>query len=153
MDGEQWRAGRASLEVRALDGYVQTLPVSLREPARVRYDEGRVSVERLEAIIGKTAVSVAGSLPVSSGATSTSAPADDALQATLTGDVYDVAVAAAVAASATTADPALPPIAAGKGPLVLLARVTGWDDRTVNTAKLTLSGQFTFLAHPVRAPE
>jgi SAM-dependent methyltransferase len=35
----------------------------------------------------------------------------------------------------------------------LLARVTGWDHRTVNTAKLTLSGQFTFLAHPVRAPQ
>jgi ubiquinone/menaquinone biosynthesis C-methylase UbiE len=35
----------------------------------------------------------------------------------------------------------------------LLARLTGWDDRTVNTAKLTLSGQFTFLAHPVRAPQ
>jgi SAM-dependent methyltransferase len=28
----------------------------------------------------------------------------------------------------------------------LLARATGWDHRTVNTAKLTLSGQFTFLA-------
>jgi ubiquinone/menaquinone biosynthesis C-methylase UbiE len=35
----------------------------------------------------------------------------------------------------------------------LLARATGWDHRTVNTAKLTLSGQFTFLAHPVRTPE
>jgi ubiquinone/menaquinone biosynthesis C-methylase UbiE len=35
----------------------------------------------------------------------------------------------------------------------LLGRLTGWDDRTVNTAKLTLSGQFTFLAHPVRAPQ
>jgi ubiquinone/menaquinone biosynthesis C-methylase UbiE len=33
----------------------------------------------------------------------------------------------------------------------LLARVARWDDRTVNTAKLTLSGQFTFLAHPSRA--
>ncbi len=30
----------------------------------------------------------------------------------------------------------------------LLARATGWDHRTINTAKLTLSGQFTFLAHP-----
>jgi SAM-dependent methyltransferase len=30
----------------------------------------------------------------------------------------------------------------------LLARVTHWDDRTVNTAKLVLSGQFTFLAQP-----
>jgi ubiquinone/menaquinone biosynthesis C-methylase UbiE len=34
-----------------------------------------------------------------------------------------------------------------------LARVTGWDPRTVNTAKLTLSGQFTFMAHPVSAPQ
>lgn len=33
----------------------------------------------------------------------------------------------------------------------LLARATRWDHRTVNTAKLTLSGQFTFLAHPLRA--
>jgi SAM-dependent methyltransferase len=35
----------------------------------------------------------------------------------------------------------------------LLARATGWDQRTVNTAKLTLSGQFTFLAHRTRAPQ
>jgi SAM-dependent methyltransferase len=35
----------------------------------------------------------------------------------------------------------------------LLARVTRWDDHTVNTAKLTLSGQFTFLAHPARRPD
>jgi hypothetical protein len=27
----------------------------------------------------------------------------------------------------------------------------GWDDHTVNTAKLTLSGQFAFLAHPAPA--
>jgi SAM-dependent methyltransferase len=35
----------------------------------------------------------------------------------------------------------------------LLARATRWDDRTVNTAKLTLSGQFTFLARPVQRPD
>jgi SAM-dependent methyltransferase len=35
----------------------------------------------------------------------------------------------------------------------LLARGTRWDDRTVNTAKLTLAGQFTFLAHPLRAAD
>jgi ubiquinone/menaquinone biosynthesis C-methylase UbiE len=35
----------------------------------------------------------------------------------------------------------------------LLARPAGWDHRTVNTAKLTLSGQFTFLAHPARAAD
>ena len=33
-----------------------------------------------------------------------------------------------------------------------LARVTGWDHRTVNTAKLTLCGQFTFVAHPSPGP-
>jgi ubiquinone/menaquinone biosynthesis C-methylase UbiE len=35
----------------------------------------------------------------------------------------------------------------------LLARATGWDHRTVNTAKLVLSGQFTFLAHPARGAD
>ena len=42
-----------------------------------------------------------------------------------------------------------PPYAA----ISLLARAARWDHRTVNTAKLTLSGQFTFLAHPARAAE
>jgi SAM-dependent methyltransferase len=32
----------------------------------------------------------------------------------------------------------------------LLARAARWDHRTVNTAKLTLSGQFTFLAHAAK---
>jgi SAM-dependent methyltransferase len=31
----------------------------------------------------------------------------------------------------------------------LMARPAGWDVRTVNTAKLVLCGQFTFLAHPM----
>lgn len=35
----------------------------------------------------------------------------------------------------------------------LLARPAGWDHRTVNTAKLVLSGQFTFLAHPAGAAD
>ena len=35
----------------------------------------------------------------------------------------------------------------------LLARPARWDHRTVNTAKLVLAGQFTFLAHPVRAQD
>jgi SAM-dependent methyltransferase len=34
-----------------------------------------------------------------------------------------------------------------------LARVTRWDHRTVNTAKLTLCGQFTFVAHPSRSAD
>jgi ubiquinone/menaquinone biosynthesis C-methylase UbiE len=35
----------------------------------------------------------------------------------------------------------------------LLARPARWDHRTVNTAKLVLAGQFTFLAHPVPAQD
>jgi len=122
---EQWRNGRASLEVRRLDGHMQTLPVSLREPARVQYDDGQVRVDRLEATIGKTSVSVAGSIPVSSRGTSAPVAGADAVLATITGDLYDVAVAASVTASATRADSTEPPIAAGKGPFVLVARVTG----------------------------
>jgi outer membrane protein assembly factor BamA/autotransporter translocation and assembly factor TamB len=121
---EQWREGSAFLQVSALDGLVESLPVAMREPARVRYNDGRVVVERLEATLGRTSVSAAGGLPVSSGASPDSTGAD-ALLATFTGDVYDVAVVAAVAANRTTATSAQPPIAAGKGPLVLLARITG----------------------------
>ena len=68
---EQWRDGRASLEVTALDGRVHTLPVALREPARARYDDGRVVVERLEGSVGKTLVSAAGALPLTSAAGTT----------------------------------------------------------------------------------
>jgi len=115
---ERWRDGRASLQVATLDGHVQTLPIALREPARVEYDDGRVVLERFEGSVGKTSVSAAGALPLST------ASSNDALLATLTGDLYDVAVAAAVAADikGTTTEA---PIAAGKGPLVLLARITG----------------------------
>jgi outer membrane protein assembly factor BamA/autotransporter translocation and assembly factor TamB len=116
---EQWRDGRASLEVVALDARVQTLPVALREPARARYDGGRVVVERLEGSVGETLLSAAGALPLSPGT-----DAGDAVLATLTGDLYDVAVAAAVAADPARAS-SESPIAAGKGPLVLLARITG----------------------------
>ena len=35
---EQLRDARASVDVAALDGHIQTLPVALREPARLRYD-------------------------------------------------------------------------------------------------------------------
>ena len=60
---EQWRDGRASLEVTALDGHVQTLPVALREPARARYEGGRLLLDRLEGTLGKTSLSAAGACP------------------------------------------------------------------------------------------
>ena len=128
---ERWRDGRASLQVGALDGHVQTLPIALREPARVQYDNGRVVVERLEGSVGKTSVSAAGALPLST------ASGSDALLATLSGDLYDVAVAAAVAADMTRTTTEAP-IAAGKGPLVLLARITGSLESPAYAADLEL---------------
>jgi outer membrane protein assembly factor BamA/autotransporter translocation and assembly factor TamB len=127
----QWREGRASLELSALDGHVQTLPISLRDTARVQYDEGRLIVERLEGSIGETSLSAAGALPLSMPSPS------DALLATLTGDLYDVAAAASVAAN-TTQTPTDAPIAAGKGPLVLLARITGTLEAPTYAADLEI---------------
>jgi outer membrane protein assembly factor BamA/autotransporter translocation and assembly factor TamB len=125
---EQWRGGRASLEVSALDGRVQTLPVALREPVRARYEGGRLLLERLEGSLGKTSLSATGALPVESVPSTSANPATaaggDAILATLTGDLYDVAVAAAVAADAAGSS-SQTPIAAGSGPLILLARITG----------------------------
>ena len=124
---QQWREGRALLEVTALDSRVQTLPVTLRGPAGARYQDGRLLIERLEGTLGKTSFSASGALPVESASAipgAATATGGDAILATLTGDLYDVAVAAAVAASATGSSSEAP-IAAGRGPLVLLARITG----------------------------
>ena len=118
---EQLRDARASVDVAALDGHIQTLPVALREPARLRYDARRAVVERLEGSIGKTSFSVSGALPLSSGIRTPSGP-DSAVLAVLTGDLYDVAAAAAAAATPESSEPS---IAAGNGPVTLLARITG----------------------------
>jgi outer membrane protein assembly factor BamA/autotransporter translocation and assembly factor TamB len=128
---QQWRDGRATLQVTALDGHVQTLPIALRDPARAQYVDGRLVVQQLEASVGKTAVSAAGALPLST------ASSGDALLATLTGDLYDVAVAAAVAANVKGTSTEAP-IAAGKGPLVLLARITGTLESPAYAADLEI---------------
>ena len=86
----QWREGRATLQVTALDGHVQTLPIALRDTARVQYEDGRVEVQRLEGSIGRTSLSAAGALPLSTPSNS------DALLATLTGESITLAVKTAV---------------------------------------------------------
>ena len=103
---EQWRDGRASLEVSALEGRVQTLPVvaaragshALRErPAADRSTRGAIG--RTAALRSRRPSSfepIAG--PVDAGYDQ---PEPDAVLATFTGDLYDVAVAAAVAATDT----------------------------------------------------
>ena len=79
--GAMARRARPRCRWRALDGHVQTLPIALREPARVQYDNGRVVVERLEGSVGKTSVSAAGALPLSTPSSG------DALLATVSGDL------------------------------------------------------------------
>jgi outer membrane protein assembly factor BamA/autotransporter translocation and assembly factor TamB len=122
---QQWRDGRASLEVTALDGQVQTLPVALREPLRARYEDGRLLLDRLEGTIGMSSLSAAGALPIER---APSAPdvvsGGDAVRATVRGDLSDVAAVVAVAANATGPS-SQAPVAAGRGPLVLNARITG----------------------------
>jgi outer membrane protein assembly factor BamA/autotransporter translocation and assembly factor TamB len=116
---QQWRAGKARLEVSALDAHAADLTLRLREPLRARYEDERAHVDRLEASVSaesdgsaSTLVSVSGALPIS-GAT------QDSLVATVTGDI-----GAVIGAVRSTRLADLPPLSAS-GPFVLLARVTG----------------------------
>ena len=125
---EQWRDGRASLEVSALDGHVQTLPVRCASRRVCGTRTAELLIDRLEGTRRQDGAVRRRRVArrVRRGARRRErSRTPDAVLATLTGDLYDVAVAAAVAASATPAISTAPPIAAGKGPLVLLARITG----------------------------
>jgi outer membrane protein assembly factor BamA/autotransporter translocation and assembly factor TamB len=122
---QQWRDGRASLEVTALDGHLHTLPVALREPLRARYEDGRLLLDRLDGTLGTSSLSAAGALPIESAPSARDAVSGgESVRATVRGDLSDVAAAVAVAASATGASSQVP-VVAGSGPLVLLARITG----------------------------
>lgn len=111
---QDWRAGTARVEVSAFDATAGSLPIRLREPAVVRYEGERVTVERLEADAGDTLISASGDIAV------TGAGADaGGIVATITGDVDEVA--RAIAATGLTELP----ISGGTGPVALLARVGG----------------------------
>ena len=49
-----------TLEVRALDGQVRGQPLSLEQPARLRFDEGRLAVEPMQLRLGGLSVRAAG---------------------------------------------------------------------------------------------
>jgi outer membrane protein assembly factor BamA/autotransporter translocation and assembly factor TamB len=111
---EAWRSGTARVEVSSLDAKAGDLVIRLVEAARLRYDSARIHVDGLEVAAGGTRLSASGELPAFD-----PAPDDPALLVTLTGDVD--AVARAVRATGLT-DLA---VTGGRGPVALLARVTG----------------------------
>ena len=59
----EWRTGAAAVEVTSLDTTVGDLPIRVTEPARLRYEDERVHIDRLEASVGETTLSASGSLP------------------------------------------------------------------------------------------
>ena len=63
---EAWRTGAATVDVASLKATAGDLPVELAGPARVRYEDERAHIDRLDVVAGALAVSASGSLPCSS---------------------------------------------------------------------------------------
>jgi hypothetical protein len=122
---DTWRSATARVEISSLDAKAGDLVIRLVEAARLRYESARIHVDRLEATAGGTRLSASGELPAFD-----QAPDDPALLVTVAGDVD--AVARAVAATGLTDVP----ITGGRGPVALLARVTGSAQTPVVAADL-----------------
>ena len=133
---QMWRDAVASLDVASLDAKAGELPVGLAEPARVRYQQRRLSVEKLEVDAGATRLSASGDLPVfeptpnTRGADLPGPRNGDGLVLTITGDIGEAARAVAATGLAQV------PITQGSGPLALLARVTGSIESPIVAADL-----------------
>ena len=124
---ESWRRGSATVDVASLEASAGGLPIRLAGPARLGYMDDRIRIERLEATAGETRLSASGELPLFD------APAGVAASAalvTMTGDVGEIARAAAA-----TGLTDLPRIG-GRGPVALLARITGSVEAPVIAADL-----------------
>jgi outer membrane protein assembly factor BamA/autotransporter translocation and assembly factor TamB len=127
---DDWRAGRASVDVSSFEAKVGELPVRLARPAVVAYLDRVIAVTRLDATAGKTSLSVAGRLPL---AERDAVIADaDTLRATVTGDLGE--------AMASLAATGLVDVSAidGHGPVALLARVGRSLERPAMAANLEL---------------
>jgi outer membrane protein assembly factor BamA/autotransporter translocation and assembly factor TamB len=135
---EAWRSGAAALEVASLDARAGDLPIRLVEPARLRYERERVHVDRLEATVGETRLSASGDLPAFD-----AAPGATGIIVTATGDVAEVARAAAAVLPAdpggsASRNPPYVTVTGGAGPVALLARVTGAVQSPVVAADLEI---------------
>ena len=126
---DDWRRGTAEVDLTSVDGQVGELPLRLASPARVTYAGETIDVARLEADLGRTRVSVTGRI-----AARDSAPAvADGLRAQLVGDVAHVIEAVRAAGLIEQID------VDARGPLALLARVTGSLERPVVAADFDLA--------------
>ncbi len=114
---DEWRRASGVVHVVRLDARTGELPIRLVAPARAEYRDGVADISTLEATIGETRLSIAGRIPVLQDAEQV--PPAEALRATLTGDVAQALSAVRAAALVD-----LPPVT-GRGPIALLARVTG----------------------------
>ncbi len=126
----QWRDGSARAEVVALEAAAGDLPIRLAQPATVRFADERVWIDRFEALAGATRISASGVLPAFERSPRPSGAASEGLSLTADGDIGEAA--RAVAATGL----AMVPIAAGSGPLVLHARVTGSIEKPVIASDL-----------------
>jgi outer membrane protein assembly factor BamA len=120
---DDWRQGTGDVEVSQLEVIAGELPINLTGPARATYEDRTIEVQRLDAAIGGTDLSVAGRLAAFADAEPVTAA--DALRATLIGDVGH-----ALAAVRATGLVDVPDVRAS-GPLVLLARLTGSAGRPI----------------------
>jgi outer membrane protein assembly factor BamA/autotransporter translocation and assembly factor TamB len=132
---QMWRDVVASLDVTSLDATAGELTVRLVEPARLRYQQRRLSVETLEVDAGATRLSASGDLPVFELTPDTRGadlgpPNGDGLILTITGDIGEAARAVTATGLAQV------PVTEGSGPLALLARVTGSLEKPVVVADL-----------------
>ena len=125
-----WREGAAQLDITTLDASAGDLPIRLAEPARLRFENARIWVDRLQAEAGGSRISASGNLPafgaapgpsgavLGSGA-DLSGPRVEGIAVTSDGDIGETLRAAAAVGLAEI------PITAGSGPMALRARVTG----------------------------
>ncbi|MBI4885495.1 MAG: translocation/assembly module TamB domain-containing protein [Acidobacteria bacterium] len=123
---QAWRRGAATLDVAVLEAKVGDLAVDLAAPARLRYEDERAHIERLDVAAGDMSISATGSLPVFDPATD--APA---VLLTATGNIDEV-IRAAMAAGVFEDSY----LGGGSGPVALLARVTGTVQRPEIAADL-----------------
>jgi len=133
---QMWRDIVASLDVTSLEAKAGELPIQLAEAARLRYQQRRLSVEKLEVDAGATRLSASGDLPAfeltpnTRGADLPGPPNGDGLILTITGDIGEAARAVTATGLAQV------PVTEGSGPLALLARVTGSLESPVVVADL-----------------
>lgn len=142
---DEWRRGTATVEVSRFEARAGELSLRLLDPARATYADGIARIDSLEAAIGETHASLAGALPILEGAASVTVT--DALRATLTGDL-----AQALSALRAAGFVDLPPVS-GRGPIALLARVTGSAQAPVLAANVELGpGSLGFEEWPAVSP-